>query len=310
MKKIEVISVNISEKKGTVKNPVEKIILNEKGVSGDAHAGDWNRQVSLLGTESITKFERETGKKIGYGEFAENITTLGFELHKSNPLDRFVCSDVILEVTQIGKECHGTSCNIFRETGNCIMPSEGIFCRVIKPGVLKPGDTMQYLSHEYYVYILTVSDRASAGIYKDKSGPAASERITAFFTGKNLTCRVQNDITPDNPELIRKKINTALNEGADIILTTGGTGIGSRDFTPDVVKSIIEKEIPGIMDYIRFKYGTEKPGAFLSRSIAGTKDRALIYALPGSANAVKEYLSEIEKTLMHSIYMIHGLDLH
>ena len=146
---ITIKSVNISEKKGTIKLPVNEISLTNYGVEGDAHSGPWNRQVSLLGTESIMKFEKDAGRKIKAGEFAENITTEGLELWKLNPLDRFVNDEVILEVTQIGKECHGTSCTIFKEVGNCVMPKEGIFCRVIKPGILKPGDTLQYIPKNY-----------------------------------------------------------------------------------------------------------------------------------------------------------------
>jgi len=116
---IKVLSVNTSEKKGTIKKPVESIQLNETGVNGDAHSGRWHRQISLLATESITKFASEAGRTISYGEFAENITTSGLLLHECRPLDRFMNDMVELEVTQIGKKCHGDNCSIFKEIGNC-----------------------------------------------------------------------------------------------------------------------------------------------------------------------------------------------
>ena len=131
---LKILSVNLSETTGTIKHPVDKIVLTKLGVEYDAHAGAWNRQVSLLGTESIRKFEKETGKKVSPGEFAENITTEGLDLWKMNPLDRLTCGEAVLEITQIGKDCHGTSCAIFKEVGNCVMPEEGIFCRVIHLG--------------------------------------------------------------------------------------------------------------------------------------------------------------------------------
>ena len=140
MNKIKIISVNISEKKGTVKHPVDSITLNKTGVVNDAHSGNWHRQVSMLGTESIHKFSKESNRPIKYGEFAENITTQGIILHHSNILDRFHVGDVVLEVTQIGKKCHGDSCAIFKEVGSCVMPKEGIFCRVIHGGTLKAVD--------------------------------------------------------------------------------------------------------------------------------------------------------------------------
>ncbi|HPR27644.1 MOSC domain-containing protein, partial [Lentimicrobium sp.] len=107
--KINVVSVNISEKKGTIKVPVEHIELTPNGVQGDAHAGKWHRQVSLLGTESFRKFEKVAGRPLKYGEFAENITTEGIILYETHPLDRFTIGNALLEVTQIGKKCHGDS---------------------------------------------------------------------------------------------------------------------------------------------------------------------------------------------------------
>ena len=101
--KIKVLSVNISEKKGTIKKPVEAIQLSKIGVEGDAHSGNWHRQVSLLATESIEKFSKEAGRKIKFGEFAENITTEGLLLYETKPLDRFRNETIELEVTQIGK---------------------------------------------------------------------------------------------------------------------------------------------------------------------------------------------------------------
>ncbi len=141
---IKVISVNISEEKGTVKQACSYIELDSTGVKHDAHAGNWHRQVSMLGVESVQRFEALSARKIAFGEFAENITTEGLELFHTKPGDRFFNDQVELEVTQIGKSCHGTSCNIFREVGACVMPKEGIFCKVVRGGTLKPGDSLMY----------------------------------------------------------------------------------------------------------------------------------------------------------------------
>ena len=102
MDKIKILSVNISEKKGTIKIPADKIKLNPEGIEGDAHGGKWHRQVSLLGKESLEKTEPALGRKLAYGEFAENITTEGFPLYQMKPFDRLVSGNVVLEVTQIG----------------------------------------------------------------------------------------------------------------------------------------------------------------------------------------------------------------
>ena len=145
---IEVVSVNISEKKGTIKTPREFIVLNETGIENDAHSGKWHRQVSLLGDESVKSFEPIIGRKIEYGEFAENITTRGIVLYKTKPGDKFIIGDVELEVTQIGKKCHGDDCEIFQAVGKCVMPKEGIFCKVLKGGIIKSGDKIIYKKEE------------------------------------------------------------------------------------------------------------------------------------------------------------------
>lgn len=305
---IKVISVNISEKKGTIKVPVGEILIDEKGVQGDAHAGNWHRQVSLLGVESFRKFEKQAGKTFQYGEFAENITTEGIVLYEAHPLDLLIVGDAMLEVTQIGKKCHGDGCAIFREVGNCVMPKEGIFCRVIKPGKIRENDSIMYFPRVFKVKVITLSDRASAGEYEDRSGPRIVQVMNEYFTSLGWKSDIEGVVIPDDADLLYRMIEEASN--ADIIITTGGTGIGPRDFTVDVVKSMLEKEIPGIMELIRVKYGAEKPNALVSRGVAGIIGKTLVYTLPGSVKAVEEYMAEITKTIKHSIFMLNGLDLH
>jgi molybdenum cofactor synthesis domain-containing protein len=310
MQKIKVVSVNISEKKGTIKLPVDKISLSNTGVKGDAHAGKWHRQVSLLGRESFEKMESSAGRKLQYGEFAENITTEGFLLNQMKPFDRLISGNMILEVTQIGKKCHGTNCSIYKETGDCVMPKEGIFCRVIQDGELQAGDTLEYHPKVMKVHVITLSDRASQGIYEDKSGPLLRKLSEDFFVGNGRHVEVENSIIPDDEARLRALLKLLIESGNDIIFTTGGTGIGPRDITPDVVKSVLNKEIPGIMEMIRVKYGMQFPNALVSRSIAGVAGKTLIYALPGNPKAVKEYADEIFKTVEHSFRMLHNIDEH
>jgi molybdenum cofactor synthesis domain-containing protein len=305
---INVVSVNISEKKGTIKVPVAQIELNEIGVQGDAHSGKWHRQVSLLGTESFRKFEVQAKRPLNYGEFAENITTEGIILYETHPMDRFTIGDALLEVTQIGKKCHGDSCAIFREVGNCVMPKEGIFCRVLRPGIVKAGDTIEFLPRIFKVKVITLSDRASAGEYEDRSGPRIVQLMDGFFASTGWKVEIERVVIPDEAAQLKQHLKE--NGNADILITTGGTGIGPRDITVDVVKPLLDKEIPGIMELIRVKYGTEKPNALVSRGVAGVIGETLVYTLPGSVKAVEEYLAEITKTIRHSIFMLNGLDLH
>lgn len=303
-------SLNISEKKGTIKTPRKEITLTPLGIEGDAHAGNWHRQISLLAEESILSFESELGRKIGFGEFAENITTHGFAVHKTKPFDRFISSEVEMEVTQIGKKCHGTNCEIFQQTGNCVMPKEGIFCRVIKTGKLTENEVLQYLPKTFRIKVITLSDRASQGIYKDKSGPLIEKLSKDWFQNQGYLCETNRAVIPDEKELLENELQIAEHENYDVIYTTGSTGIGPRDIAPDIVKNFMDLEIPGIMDLIRIKYGAEKPNALLSRSVAGVKNQTLIFSIPGSTKAVNEYLTEIHKILMHTFLMLHGIDSH
>ena len=133
-----VLKVCTSAIKGIQKTPVDSVLVVVGfGVEGDAHGGDWHRQVSLLANESAEKM-RDMGAKVGPGDFGENILTEGIELHTLPVGTRLGIGDVELEVTQIGKECH-TRCAIFDAAGTCIMPTHGIFCRVLKGGTIHAG---------------------------------------------------------------------------------------------------------------------------------------------------------------------------
>ena len=138
-----IVSLNVSDRKGVRKKPVAEVVLKpEYGIEGDAHASsEWHRQVSLLATESIRKMQ-EMGLDVKPGDFAENITTEGIDL-VSLPIGRRITvgEDIVLEVSQIGKECH-TRCAIYYQAGDCVMPKEGIFVRVIVGGIVRPGDTI------------------------------------------------------------------------------------------------------------------------------------------------------------------------
>lgn len=303
----KVISTNISTQKGAIKQPVTQIILNKAGVVNDAHAGFKNRNVSLLAIESVNKFNAAHNLQIKPGEFAENITLAGIALTNIQLLDKFLINTVLLEVTQIGKKCHGENCSIFQQTGKCVMPTAGIFCRVLRPGTIQAGDRVTYLPRTMRVKIVTLSDRAYKGEYQDLSGDVAKQQVEEFLLRNNWQQEITRKLLPDDHKQLKKSLITAKDNGIDVIFTLGGTGIGTRDITPEVVTDIADKTIPGIMEYIRCKYGKEIPSALLSRSVAAIVNKTLIYTLPGSVTAVKEYLTEILPTLGHTVYMLYDL---
>jgi len=142
-----VIAVCVSKEKGERKIPVPSVeLVVGHGIEGDAHAGDWHRQVSLLASESIAKM-RALGLDVSSGDFAENITTAGIELIALKVGDRLAIADALLEITQLGKECH-SRCAIYHQAGDCVMPKEGIFARVLRGGTIQPGDGITQVSPE------------------------------------------------------------------------------------------------------------------------------------------------------------------
>jgi len=305
-----VVSVNVSEQKGTIKHPTDQITIGPSGVVDDAHAGLWHRQVSLLSQERIEAFVTTAGRRIEPGEFAENITVADLDLTRAAVLDRFTIGQVELEVSQIGKECHGDQCAIFREVGKCLMPSEGLFARVIQGGTVRAGHKIELTERPLRILIITLSDRAAAGQYTDRSGPRAREILERFLAPKRWHGHIEAVLLPDSADELRDKLMGAIDESVDVVLTLGATGIGPRDIAPETVLAVCDKTIPGIMEHIRVKFGAKHPSALLSRSVAALAGTTQVYALPGSPRAVEEYLEEILKALEHALFMIHGLDVH
>ncbi len=153
--------------------------------------------------------------------------------------------------------------------------------------------------------IITMSDRASSGQYKDESGPLVEKMTSSFFDKQNIKVQTETVILPDSEEMLRTNI-LLMKKQMQVIVITGGTGLGPRDISPDVVNPMLTKKIPGIMEMIRVKYGMNFPNALLSRALAGVINDVLIYVIPGSPKAVKEYMDEILPTITHSLKMIHG----
>lgn len=141
----KVLSINISDRKKVQKNAIKQgeFIYNH-GLKGDAHAGEWHRQVSFLPNESIEKMKSFGLNDLGYGDFAENITTEGIKLNELKIGTVLEIGKAVFEVTQIGKKCHD-KCEIFKKVGSCVMPKDGIFAKVLNSGIVAPGDEIKIL---------------------------------------------------------------------------------------------------------------------------------------------------------------------
>jgi len=302
-------SINVSKKKGIPKNPIPSIDIDVEGMIDDAHRGQHHRQISILPQEKIDQYQQEHDLKINPGAFGENLITEDIDFTKIHLLDQLKINKVLLEVTQIGKDCHNNQCIIAKQTGQCIMPKKGIFCRVLKTGHITINNTIEHSSRKLKILLLTMSDRAYQGIYKDRAGMKVEEILSCFAKEKNWQIETNRLILPDEKTELKAVLKKSIHQ-YDVIFTLGGTGIGSRDITPEVVAPFCEKQMPGIMENIRIKYGAHNPMARLSRSIAGIHHQTQLYTLPGSVKATTEYMTEILTTLEHSVFMIKNIDIH
>lgn len=294
----KVRAVCISEKRGTQKKNIESAVFVENwGIQGDAHAGKWHRQVSLLSQETIEAFKAR-GAEITDGAFGENLVVSGYDFTKFPVGTRFACKDVVLELTQIGKECHH-GCEIFQKMGECIMPTNGVFARVLHGGTIQTGDEFHV---QYRVAVITLSDTASKGEREDVSGQTIADIVTK--AGYEVVFR---KIIPDDGEELTKLLcELADTDKADLILTTGGTGFSQRDNTPEATMQAIERETPGISEAMRYYSLQITPRAMLSRGVSGIRKEALIVNLPGSPKAVRECLEYVIGALTHGMDILKG----
>ncbi|HDT11461.1 MAG TPA: MOSC domain-containing protein [bacterium] len=304
--KLKLEAICISPQRGMIKQEVEEAEVVPLGIEGDSHSGEWSRQITILAQESIDKFNSEHGTCFKTGEFACNLVVSGLDVSKVALFDRFRFNDVLLEVTMIGKEPHPYNSPVYEKTGTNIMFTEGIFCRVITPGEIKKGYLGSFIEMPFKIKVITLSDRASSGEYEDRSGPEIENILEEHFKNSRFHPHIEKIIIADEAELLRNRLVEAKEEKYAAVFTTGGTGIGPRDITADTVIEECDKLISGIMDMIRIKYGSEKPNVLLSRSVAGTMDETLVYTLPGSPEAVTEYMIEILKSFEHAYQMLKG----
>lgn len=301
----KLIAICTSEKKGTQKQQVETAVLREDhGIEGDAHAGNWHRQVSLLGLEKIEAF-RERGAEVEFGAFGENLVIEGFDFRNLPVGTRFRIGEALLEMTQIGKECH-THCAIYHMVGDCIMPREGVFAKVLKGGEIKVGDEVAEIKPDpgraFTAAWITMSDKGSQGLREDESGPLIGKILT-----ENGYDVVETILIPDDEDILKKELmRLADQRQVNLVMTTGGTGFSPRDITPEATEAVCERMTPGISEAIRAYSMTKTPRAMLSRAVSGIRGKTLIINLPGSPKAVRESLEFIMSSLEHGLEILNG----
>ena len=298
-------AVCISEAKGTEKHPVPEVKLVAKfGLEGDAHAGTWHRQVSLLSAEKVDEFNARGGD-VSMGDFGENILVSGIDM-RSLPVGSILrAGNVILKLSQIGKECH-SHCNIFQRVGDCIMPREGVFATVEQGGVLRAGMALTAElpapDAPFRAAVVTLSDKGFAGERVDTSGPRAAQLLTE--AGYEV---VEEVLLPDVQKKIEHElIRLADSRQVDLIITSGGTGLSVRDVTPEATLAVATRNVPGIAEAIRSESLKITQRAMLSRGVSVLRNSTLIVNLPGSKKAVEEALAIILPQLAHGLAVLRG----
>lgn len=293
-------AVCISEKKGVRKEDIGSCrIMEDHGLEGDAHAGS-PRQVSLLSYEAFEEFRKKTGAKdlITPGVFGENLLVSGYDLPSLPIGTRFTIGDVVLEITQIGKTCH-IGCEISKITGECIMPRQGVFAKVIKGGTVKCGDE---ITRVHTAAVITSSDRSFKGEREDESGPLMADILKS--TGYDV---IETVLIPDDEERAYEELVRISDEmKPDVLFTTGGTGFSPRDHMPEATIRAGEKNAPGIAEAIRSYSMSITPRAMLSRAASVIRGKTMIINLPGSPKAVRECLEYILPVLEHGIGILNG----
>jgi molybdenum cofactor synthesis domain-containing protein len=297
-------AVCISEIRGTQKTNVKtaKFAVNH-GIVGDAHGGNWHRQVSLLSYEKIEAFQRE-GADVTPGAFGENMIVEGFDFSSIAIGTRFQCNGVIMQLTQHGKQCH-THCQIYDKMGKCIMPTEGTFAEVIQGGTISVGDELIQLEdrdERFTAAVITLSDSGFSGKREDKSGLILSDSL------KEKGYRVVESLMlPDEQSQIEEElIRLSDKREVNLIVTTGGTGFSPRDCTPEATLAVATRNAPGIAEAIRLHSMKITNRAMLSRGASVIRGKTLIINLPGSPKAVEESMECITEQLPHGLNVLLG----
>ena len=240
-----------------------------------------------------------------YGAFGENLVVEGIDFRNLPVGTRLRCADVLLEMTQIGKECH-THCAIYHLVGDCIMPREGVFARVLEGGTIQTGDVMviepRLEKMPWQAAVITLSDKGGEREREDKSGPAIAKRLE-----ENGYEVIEQFMISDDPKLLTHHLIRLCDQRRpDLILTTGGTGFSSRDQTPEATLAAAQKNAPGIAEAIRLSSMKITKHAMLSRGVSVIRGKTLIINLPGSPKACMESMDVFMDAIPHAMGLLRG----
>lgn len=297
-----------SARKGERKNPQPSAhFIENHGIEGDAHAGDWHRQVSLLAADEIEAMRRRGLPDLKPGDFAENVVVADIPLGTLGLGSRLKLGrEIELTLTQIGKVCHAR-CAIYHQTGDCIMPREGVFARVRRGGLATAGDAIEVLEAVprtvFQTVVLTISDRCSRGETIDTAGPAVARLLQAELKAYLYAA----EIIPDDRARIAERLrHYSDGHTIDLVVAVGGTGFAPRDVTPEAVMDVVERPTPGLDEAMRQASLAKTPRAMLSRARSGIRGATLLISLPGSERGAVENLGVLLPALAHGLEKLRG----
>lgn len=304
--KIEAIC--ISPRKGTQKNVVEEAVLRANhGIEGDAHAGKWHRQVSLLALDDVESIRSKGVPDLVYGDFGENLVLDGLDAGRLGLGSRLRLGDEIeIVITQIGKVCHD-HCAIYAKTGDCIMPRRGLFARVLHGGKIQPGDEVRIIEkverEKFQCVVITASDRCSRDEAEDTAGPAVAKMLSEDMDAHIYA----EEILPDDQSRLEERLrHYADGHSIDLIIIVGGTGFSPRDVSPEAIRNVANRLTPGLDEAMRAASMKKTDRAMLSRAVSGIRKTTLMLSLPGSLRASTENLAAILPTLPHGLKKLRG----
>jgi len=298
------ISVNIGKVRGVPKHPVDEGFLTpDWGLKGDAHGGDWDRQISLFPVETMALVPKAIRAAFEPNTYSENLTIEGLPPEKLRVGTVLSIGTARIKILQIGKESYEPP-----ESGRpYIVSREGRFGRVLSEGPVRAGDIVEIAEEGAFppeaprLVLVTLSDKGARGEREDVSGQFLSWYATRMG-GRILF----SEIIPDEKAKIKAALFKGIEAKADLILTTGGTGLGPRDVTPDATLEVIDRQVPGFAEAMRAESLKKTPNAMISRAVSGVADKTLIINLPGSPKAVAECMEVIFPALSHAIDKLRG----
>jgi molybdopterin adenylyltransferase len=301
-------AICISERKGERKTPVAAArFITSCGIEGDAHAGPWHRQISLLDASDVEQASRAASIDLPPGAFAENLLISGLDLGAIGLGSQLrLGTGVVLSISQIGKHCHAP-CRIQYLTGACIMPRRGLFAVVEEGGDAAPGVEIE-VAHRVpreaiQAVVLTISDRCSRSESTDTAGPA----IVSLLQDRLKAHVYATGVLPDEKDVISERLRHYCDgHSIDLVVTVGGTGFAARDVTPEAVRDVVDRLTPGLDDAMRAASLERSPRAMLSRAASGIRARTLVLSLPGSLRASTENLDVVLPALPHGLALLRG----